>query len=213
MTFRMSLYDGSPFRVLGMSDELVALRDGTEAQLAPSSASAAPWSAWFDVTTLEPLPRTFRCHVALAAACADLESDTGTGSEHPGIVTHSAPPEPDEPSGPGAVLFTEDALLPAPDAPPHPRELFGPCLLLVPVGRQRRGLYGAYLMLGAPDGTRDLVSAGQLPEPKSFRYAAFLGAEHRFATASAVPFTVRAGLVTAIVDRSSGAPLERPDLL
>jgi hypothetical protein len=212
MTFRMKLYGGSPYRVVGISDELVAVR-AAEAPGAPTSEATEPHAGWFELRTLEDAPRTFRCHVALSPNLAESTEGTDGAVEHLGVVTLRDAGDPNEPSGPGAVLYTEDALAPVPGMRPDPRELFGPCLLLVAVGRMRRGLHGAYLMLGAPDGTRDRVTAGELPEPTHFRYGAFLGEEHRFSTASPVPFLLRAGLITAIIDLDTSVPLTRPELL
>ncbi|MBM4357213.1 MAG: hypothetical protein FJ096_03805 [Deltaproteobacteria bacterium] len=212
MTFRMKLYGGSPYRVVGISDELVALR-GAEAPGTRAPDGTEPHLGWFELRTTDDAPRTFRCHLALAPNLAESTTEGEGAVEHLGVVTLRDAAEPNEPDGPGAVLYTEDALAPEPDARPDPRELFGPCLLLVAVGGMRRGLHGAYLMLGAPDGTRDRVTAGELPEPKQFRFGAFVGEAHRFSSASPIPFLVRAGLITAIVDMGTRVPLTRPELL
>ncbi len=210
MTFRMRLYGGSPYRVLRASEELVS---GRRAHVPAAPPSTEPILGSLDISTVEDPLRTFRCQVALASEPARHEDESGSSYEHLGRLAFEQAPEPNESRGPGVVLFTEDAQVPEPRTIPNPAELFGPCLLLVPSGRQHRGLHGVYLMLSAPEGTRDRVSDGHLPEPSHFRFAAFLGDQHRFATADPIPFIIRAGIVTAIVEQPTGSPVTRPELL
>ncbi|MBM4374447.1 MAG: hypothetical protein FJ095_05125 [Deltaproteobacteria bacterium] len=207
----MKLYRGAPYRIVGVSKELAQERDRE-----PSAVHAAeePVAVTLDLALTEEPARVFRCGVALAGSWVTTRTPDGAPTfDHYGVLSPRDTPAPDESGGPGAVLYTEDAIAPEPGAAAEPRELFGPCLLIVPAGAARRRLLGAYLMLGAPEGTRDLVNAGKLPTPTRFRYAAFVGAEHRFASADTVPLVLRAGAVTTIVDLTQGSPLMRPTLL
>jgi hypothetical protein len=211
MTIRMKLYGGAPYRVVGVGEDLAQERDREPSEL---HAAEGPIAVTLDLALTDEPTRVFRCGVALAGSWVTAQTADGAPTfDHAGVLSPRDTPAPDEPGGPGAVLYTEDAIAPEPGAVADPRELFGPCVLVVPAGAARRRLLGAYLMLGAPQGTRDLVTAGKLPAPTRFRYAAFVGAEHRLASADAVPLVLRAGAVTTIVDLTLGSPLTRPALL
>lgn len=212
MTFRMTLYGGSPYRIVGLSASLKTARGAGGAPSALASVDE-PDRGWLDLETNEETPRRFRCFLTLSPTLAGHVDGETVTLEHPGSITQTEAISPDDAEGPGPVLVNEGKPLPTPDAELDPSELFGPCVLLVPSNRLHRALNGTYVLMAAPEGTRDGISEGRLPEPTEFHYAAFIGEQHRFTTAEPVPFHLRAGMVTAIADRASGVAVARPSLL